>query len=234
MNHEDDLKSKLLLWKSLGPKKKFQRNSILMVINEHMRYLLIKSYPIQSSTELNNSLIEITNVLLSSLVELNALEKVTHNDLKGLKTLFSFTRTLHALPFVTHNTILTGLFESITNEVVQLSEKFKQVLTYWNKNILAAEFTQNMKSNHVIKEDNSNKDVNGKESNGVDKDTSGDKNNKSDMNAKQRKNLQRKDKSAEKKDKKVKANPEEISAKAKKSQKNFKRKMDLLNKKKKK
>lgn len=201
--------------------------------------MLLKKYPIKSDTELFNCLIEISNSLLSSLVELNALEKVSHNDLKGLKTLFSITRTLHALPFVTTHEVLNGLFESITSEVVKLSEKFKQVLTYWNKNLLAAEFNQNMKSNHIIKTDDDKikiKESNGKsESNGTGKVVKkSETDSETDMNAKQRKNLKRKDKSVEKKDKKVKANPEDISAKAKKSQKNFKRKMDLLNKKKKK
>lgn len=165
MNHEDDIKSKLKLWRELGPKRKFQRNSILMVINEHLRHLLTRKFPVKSDAELDEFLIEITNTLISSLVELNARDKVTHNDLKGLKTLFSFTRTLNA--FILDNSVFNGLFESITNEVNKISEKFKQVLTYWNTRLLAVEFNQNLKSNHIVKEDdNKNKEVNGKDDNG--------------------------------------------------------------------
>lgn len=114
-------------------------------------------------------MMQIIDILLDNFEKLNSndKERISHQDLKSLKTLFSTARSMQALNCCKTDKKWIEAFGKVSEGVGVISMKNKQVMTYWNKTLLEVEFNQKHieREKDAIKE--KEKDKKESESNGV-------------------------------------------------------------------
>jgi hypothetical protein len=88
LDHEKDLENKMELLSNINNKFNFVRNSLLMVINEHIKFVNNTQFKINltSNSRLKDLAGDLINFLIEKLNALNQQEKILDNDLKHVKS----------------------------------------------------------------------------------------------------------------------------------------------------